>query len=175
MTMQKTLNKYFTESWKPDYSKFKYSGFEILKHIRNNDSVLDVGCGYNLFKPYLGHRLIGIDPAMVEGPDQHCTIEEFKGGQFDVVLCLGSINFGGRVRIEKQITKVVSHVKPGGLIFWRQNPGIGDHPWKGVEEIKFFPWTIGLNYYYAYENGCQVLEAHEDTGNRIYSVWAKRI
>ena len=55
--------KYFRDSWKPDYSKFQYSGWALLDKIKDTDSVLDIGCGYHLFKEKLGDRVWGIDPS----------------------------------------------------------------------------------------------------------------
>ena len=73
-----------------------------------------------------------------------------------------------------QVQKAVDLVKPGGILYWRQNPGIGDHPWKGVEEIQFFPWTFELNYEWAKKYGCEVLECKWDAqSDRIYSEWKK--
>ena len=48
--MSDTELKYFKDSWKPDYSKFKYSGWALLDKIKDTDMILDIGCGYNLFK-----------------------------------------------------------------------------------------------------------------------------
>ena len=55
--------QYFKDSWKPDYDKFEYSGWKLLQQIRPKDEILDIGCGYNLFKERLVDRLYGIDPA----------------------------------------------------------------------------------------------------------------
>ena len=57
------MNKqYWTDSWKPDYSKFNHSGWKLLSQFRRNDKILDIGCGYNLFKQRLGDKVYGIDP-----------------------------------------------------------------------------------------------------------------
>ena len=37
--------KYFRDNWKPDYSKFNYSGWALLDKIKDTDMVLDIGCG----------------------------------------------------------------------------------------------------------------------------------
>lgn len=169
---QEIINKYFGTSWKPDYSKFKYTGWELVNKINLDETILDVGCGYNLFKPYFGDRLYGIDPAEIEGVDEVVSIEEFESDkQWDVAFCLGSINFGNEETVKSQVKKVLTFVKPGGRVYWRQNPGIGDHPWKGVQDINFFPWTIELNYQWAEELGCMVLECEWDLNNRIYAEW----
>ena len=131
---QETLNNYFGKIWKVDYDKFDLTGWDLLSKIADNETVLDVGCGYNLFKEFLGDRLHGIDPAN-NLADEITTIEDFETDElYDVALCLGSINFGDRDTIFTQASKTVQSIKPGGRIYWRQNPGIGDHPWKEVEE-----------------------------------------
>ena len=174
MAQKNTLNNYFENSWKPNYDKFKYSGWELLNKIDKNKTILDVGCGYNLFKEHFGNNLYGIDPANDEA-DERVSIEDFNsvGNQWDIILCLGSLNFGDESIVKPQVEKVVSLCKKGGIIYWRQNPGLGDHPWKGVEEIQFFPWSIDINYRWANEFGCQVQQCIMDTGDRIYAEWIK--
>ena len=76
--------------------------------------------------------------------------------------------------VEPQVEKTISLVKPGGRIYWRQNPGLGDHPWKGVEEIQFFPWSMQLNYEWADKYKCIVVECKWDANSdRIYAEWKK--
>ena len=58
-------------------------------------------------------------------------------------------------------------------IYWRQNPGTGDHPWKGVEEVQFYPWTIEKNYEWAKKYGFTIIDCKLDSGNRIYAEWIK--
>lgn len=170
--MSKLLN-YFADSWQPNYDKFKYSGWALLDVIPKDAKILDVGCGYNLFKEHFPN-LYGIDPAN-KCADEIISIEEFNsaGQQWDYILCLGSLNFGDYDTVKSQVEKTVSCCATNGKIYWRQNPGIGDHPWKGVEEVQFFPWTIDLNYELAELFNCVVEECKWDTGNRIYSVWKK--
>ena len=55
--------KYFRDNWKPDYDKFTYSGWKLLEKFLPTDTILDIGCGYNLFKEHLGDQVYGIDPA----------------------------------------------------------------------------------------------------------------
>ena len=168
-----TLKNYFKDSWKPNYDKFTHSGWALLDKIPKDASILDVGCGYNLFKPHF-KNLYGIDPAN-DAADEVISIEEFRsnGNQWDTVLCLGSINFGDYYIIDKQVEKIVSLTKKGGTIYWRQNPGVGDHPGIGVEEIRFFPWTFELNEDFAKKYNCKVNVIEWDSGNRIYAEWIK--
>ena len=167
------IDDYFTNNWKPDYSKFKLSGWNLINKIGKDETILDVGCGYNLFKPIFGDRLYGIDPFNPHA-DEQVSIEDFEAvGQWDVLFILGSLNFGDRLEVRDQIGKAFKYLKPGGRAYWRQNPGIGDHPWKGVEDIQFYPWTFQDNLTFAKDNGCEVVDLRWDTGHRIYSEWVK--
>lgn len=175
MVQKKTLDNYFENSWKPNYDKFKYSGWALLDKINKEQTILDIGCGYNLFKQHYGNKLYGIDPAN-DLADERVSIEDFNsvGNQWDVVLCLGSLNFGDESIVKPQVEKTVSLCKKGGIIYWRQNPGLSDHPWVGVEKVVFFPWNVELNYKWAEEFNCDVVVCKMDTGNRIYAEWIKR-
>ncbi len=174
MDKHKLIN-YFEKSWQPDFSKFTHSGWALLDEIAPWESVLDIGCGYNLFKEHLGTRLLGIDPAN-DAADIRVSIEEFDPGdvKWDAIFCLGSLNFGDHHTVFQQVMKAVSMCRSGGRIYWRQNPGINDHPFKGVEEVVFFPWTVELNYEWAELLGCTVRECKWD-GSRIYSEWHKNV
>lgn len=181
MSIDKELiNDYFNKYWNGGNHPFQYSNIEnILKKISDTDKVIDIGCGYNPFKPYLKERLYAIDPAIDCG-DELVDIESFdpKDKIWDVALCLGSINFGDEEIIKHQIKKAVSLLSHTGLIIWRQNPGVADHNNEECKDIPFFHWTIEKNYQYAEENGCEIIfctEEYNDKGNmRIYAEWIKK-
>ena len=171
--MNKDFLKYFADSWKPDYSKFKYSGWELLDKIKKDDIVLDIGCGYNLFKEKLGDRLWGIDPANNKA-DQIIAWEDYvPHKKFNVFFILGSINFGDETYIESQIAKLSRETKTGDRIYWRQNPGLGDHPWKGVEQITFYPWRFKKNIEWCKKYNFNPIVLQKDTGSRIYAEWTR--
>ena len=89
----------------------------------NPTLVLDLGCGTNIFKNRI-KGLIGIDILNRE-EDIVCPIENldtiFQPNCADVVLALGSINFGDDDLIFKQLQQVKKVCKPGGLIYFRVN------------------------------------------------------
>ena len=171
--MNEVETKYFKDEWKPDYSKFHYSGWRLLQEFRPKDRILDIGCGYNLFKEKLGDRVYGIDPAN-DRADEVVSWEDYEPKQeFNVYLALGSLNFGPEEEVEAQVKKLADVTKKGDRIYWRQNPGIGDHPWKGVKEVRFYPWSIEKNQEWASKYGFYLKACHEDTGNRIYAEWFK--
>ena len=171
--MNKDFLNYFADNWKPDYTKFKYSGWALLDKIKENDQILDIGCGYNLFKKHFGNRLYGIDPANNKA-DQVIAWEDYKPHkEFNVYLILGSINFGDEKYVESQIAKLSRETKTGDRVYWRQNPGTGDHPWKGVEEVQFYPWSFDKNKEWADKYNFTINELLQDTGNRIYTEWTR--
>ena len=165
--------KYFRDNWKPDYSKFNYSGWDLLDKIKDTDMVLDIGCGYNLFKEKLGDRLWGIDPAN-DKADEVVSWEKFVAHKdFNVYFILGSLNFGTEENVEQQIAKLAKVTKKGDRIYWRQNPGTGDHPWKGVEKVQFYPWSFEKNEEWCDKYSFKLHKIKQDSGNRIYAEWIK--
>lgn len=166
--------KYFRDSWHPNYDKFKYSGWSLLDKISDRDIVLDIGCGYNLFKEKLGDRIYGIDPAN-DKADKVIAWEDYKPHWFyTVFLALGSLNFGTEEEVEAQVAKMSKDAIKGTRVYWRQNPGTGDHPWKGIEDVRFFPWSFRKNIEWCEKYRFKLVELKYDSGNRIYSEWTKQ-
>ena len=102
-------------------------------------------------------------------------------GKWDVVLCLGSINFGDQKTIENQVYRAVKLCKPGGKIFWRCNPGI-THDIEHARWIDFYPWSVKEMERLAKQFDCEINEVDWDMpdddaeirwGNRIYAEWTK--
>jgi hypothetical protein len=173
---QQYLNNYFGNIWhkhSDPCNKQTKSGLELLSKITDNDSVIDIGCGTNPFKGKI-KNLIGIDPAFDQA-DVKSTINEFTTDQtFDIALCLGSINFGDVVDIERQIAKIVSLLKPSCRIFWRCNPGQQDHPDPACKDINFYPWTIEEHVRLSTKFGFKLVECcWEQNGSRIYAEWQR--
>jgi hypothetical protein len=169
---QQYLNNYFSQFWRGQLNTYLYSGLGLVKKIKPEEWVLDVGCGINSFKPLIAN-LVGIDPAFGQA-DHQCTIEDFQTEQiFDVALCLGSINFGTEEDIKNQIKCVVKLLKPTARIYWRCNPGRQDHGNKECKEIDFFPWSEKLLFEYAKDFGFVVVDIKDDINNRIYCEWSR--
>ena len=105
--LQNKLNNYFANNWKSNLDQYQYSGWALIDKIQPNESVLDVGCGFNEFKTRI-LNLTGLDPAN-DRADVKLPIEEYSPPyKFDVALCLGSINFGNKLTIMNQIACVVN-------------------------------------------------------------------
>ena len=170
--MNETELKYFKDNWQPDYSKFKYSGWALLDKIKEDDQILDIGCGYNLFKKHFSDRLYGIDPANNKA-DQVIAWEDYKPHkEFNVFFILGSINFGDEKYVESQIAKLSRETKTGDRVYWRQNPGLGDHPWKG-KQINFYPWSFKKNTEWCKKYNFNPIVLLKDSGSRIYTEWTR--
>ena len=170
---EKDLAEYFSPTnWTSNYDYFNQTGYALIDQIPQDMRILDVGCGYNLFKGHYGDNLWGIDPYN-HYADEQISIEEYECKKpFDVALCLGSINFGDEDVILNQINKIINCLNETGVIFWRQNPGNKDRPFDGIEKIDFFPWSFEKNLEYAKKFNCKVRTLDWD-GDRIYAVWRK--
>lgn len=96
----------------------------------NSNLIIDVGCGTNPYKEHV-NNLIGLDAANYPEADINLSAEEvhqlniFQNNCADVVLALGSINFGSRQDVEHQLRICVDWCKPGGYIVCRAR--LNDH------------------------------------------------
>ncbi len=107
--------------WKA-WKHYKHTGFNLIDEVNalDPDLVIDVGCGHNRFKGHI-KNIIGFDQEPFPFVDIVSNIEDinFRLESADVVLALGSIQFGTRELVQKHFAKVVSWVKPGGYIVMR--------------------------------------------------------
>ena len=132
---------------------FTYSGYKILDKIGQDEKILDIGCGWNLFK---SHRpnLIGIDPNFDEA-DIKIAFQDFETTEkFDVILCLGSLHFGELEDIKFLVKKLTGMIKPGGRVFWRCAK-------QSVIWYRF-AWTKQLHYDFAKEFDYTIIELEDE-------------
>ena len=106
------LHKYFSKYWENDIKKWKYSGLSLVEEVNSLKprAVLDVGCGYNEFKGKI-NNLIGIDPYNDRADLEVSTLEYRTTQKFDVIMCLGSVNFGSRDKIIAETGKMCGPVR----------------------------------------------------------------
>ena len=169
---QKFLNEYFGKVWQPTTDKYLYSGFGLVSKIKEDEWVLDVGCGHNEFKGKI-KNLVGIDPGCKQA-DVVTTIEDYKPDRlFDVAFCLGSLNFGQGDIVPNQISKVVSCMKPKSRIYWRVNPGLYDHDSKLCEKCDFYPWDSELLDFFAVQHGYKCVTIQDDSNGKNYRLYAE--
>ena len=167
------LHNYFSKYWENDIKKWKYSGLALVDEVNNLKprAVLDVGCGYNEFRGKI-HNLIGIDPYNDKADLQVSTMEYKTDQKFDVILCLGSVNFGDRDKILAEIGKCVDLLDNGGTMFFRVNPGV-QHNKPEAKWIEFFGWNVPFMIELSEIFNLKVLDIRDDSNQRKYFIYRK--
>jgi len=168
------LHRYFSKYWQNDMKKWKYSGVALIDEVNSLKprAVLDVGCGYNEFKGKI-ENIIGIDPYNDRADLEVCTMDYKTEQKFDVILCLGSVNFGSRDKIIAEVGRCVNLLAEGGTMFFRVNPGI-QHDRPEAKWIEFFSWNVPFIIELAEIFNLQVLDIRDDTNSRKYFVYRKK-
>ena len=169
------LHKYFSKYWENDMKKWKYSGLALVDEVNSLKprAVLDVGCGYNEFKGKIDN-LLGIDPYNDKADLQVSTLEYRTTQKFDVIMCLGSINFGSRDKIIAEIGKCVDLLDNGGTMFFRVNPGV-QHNKPEAKWIEFFGWNVPFIIELSEMFNLEVLDIRDDSNQRKYFVFRKKL
>lgn len=162
------LHGYFSKVWQAETKKYKYSGLAIIDEVNamNPESVIDIGCGYNEFSGKI-NNLVGIDPYNERADIKSSLLDYVTDKQFDVAICLGSINFGSSDKIISELTKAVSMVKPSGKLYFRVNPGI-QHTKKEAKWINFYDWDPVFISNMASMLDCELTVLRQDLGDRFY-------
>ena len=169
------LHKYFSKYWENDIKKWKYSGLALVDEVNSLKprAVLDVGCGYNEFRGKIDN-LTGIDPYNDKADLQVSTLEYRTTQKFDVIMCLGSINFGSRDKIIAEIGKCVDLLDNGGTMFFRVNPGV-QHNKPEAKWIEFFGWNVPFIIELSEMFNLEVLDIRDDSNQRKYFVFRKKL
>lgn len=167
------LHKYFSKYWQNDMKKWKYSGLALIDEVNSLKprAVLDVGCGYNEFKGKIDN-LIGIDPYNDLADFKTGTLDYKTDEKFDVILCLGSVNFGNRDKIIAEMEKCVELLADGGTMFFRVNPGV-QHDKPEAKWIEFYAWNVPFIIELAEMFNLKVLDIRDDSNKRKYFVYRK--
>ena len=122
-------------------TKFTETGWEMINEINNSNPgvVLDLGCGNNIYKGKI-NNLIGVDILDNKLQDIYSPIESlpFKDNYADVILALGSVNFGSEDLIDAQLQEIKRVSKPGARIYFRVLSGHHLQP--------YFNWTDEILY-----------------------------
>ena len=167
------LHKYFSKYWENDMKKWKYSGLVLAEEVNSLKprAVLDVGCGYNEFRGKIDN-LIGIDPYNDRADLQVSTLEYRTTQKFDVIMCLGSINFGSRDKIIAEVGRCVDLLEDGGTMFFRVNPGV-QHNKPEAKWIEFFAWNVPFIIELSEIFNLKVLDIRDDSNQRKYFIYRK--
>ena len=168
------LKNYFGKVWQAETKKFKYSGLAIIDEVNamNPGNVIDIGCGYNEFKGKI-QNLTGIDPYNDRADISVHTLDYKPEVEYDVAICLGSINFGSSDKILGELENVVGMVKSDGFLYFRVNPGI-QHDKPAAKWINFYDWDPVFISNAAQYLNCDVLTLRQDDNNRFYFVLRKK-
>ena len=167
------LHKYFSKYWENDIKKWKYSGLALVDEVNSLKprAVLDVGCGYNEFRGKIDN-LIGIDPYNDQADLQVSTLEYRTNQKFDVIMCLGSVNFGSRDKIIAEMGRCVDLLEDGGTMFFRVNPGV-QHDKSEAKWIEFFAWNVPFIIELSEMFNLKVLDIRDDSNQRKYFIYRK--
>jgi len=167
------LHRYFSKYWQNDMKKWKYSGVALIDEVNSLHprAVLDVGCGYNEFKGRI-NNLTGIDPYNEKADLRVSTLDYKTEQKFDVILCLGSINFGDRDKIIAEVGRCVNLLEDNGMMFFRVNPGV-QHDKPEAFWIEFFSWNVPFIIELAGIFNLTILDIRDDSNQRKYFVLKK--
>ena len=172
MNIKATVKEYFGKHWTSRTSTYKYSNHSIAEKIKPHERVIDIGCGFNEFKPII-QNLVGIDIVNPKA-DIIIDLEHYKcKDKFDVALCLGSIQYGDDNDMTRQIGKVANILKPTSRIYWRSNTGVRDHKNEMVKIVPYYPWTKQKHEQYAEKFGFTLDFIADDSHGRIYAEWSR--
>lgn len=188
------IASYFGQRWRSSMERFPVSGLSLVDRVHelNPRFVVDAGCGYNEFRGRI-KNCIGID-LVNPNADLVCGFAEapIKEGSIDVVLALGSINFGDEEDVTADLEVVASWLVLGGRMFMRGNPGeplddpsIVVYPWSPeavqrvgahvglelasdiVEEHIQAPWGVpARRLFWVYEKTARSSSARSETSTR---------
>tara|TARA_B110000858_G_scaffold198080_1_gene262457 strand:- start:2871 stop:3443 length:573 start_codon:yes stop_codon:yes gene_type:complete len=146
MINQKAQDNFFKKNWQSNIHLFKYSGANLVKEINDLKPklVIDAGCAINYFKGKIPN-LVGYDPAFKEA-DIMCGHFDapFQPECADVILALGSVNWGNSDDVAHMLIKIKSWLKPGGRLYMRGAPG----GYKSDKGLQWFQWGMKeINYF----------------------------
>ena len=167
------LHKYFSKYWENDMKKWKYSGLALIDEVNSLKprAVLDVGCGYNEFRGKIDN-LTGIDPYNDQADLQVSTLQYRTNQKFDVIMCLGSVNFGSRDKIIAETGRCVDLLEDGGTMFFRVNPGV-QHDKPEAKWIEFFAWNVPFIIELSEMFNLKILDIRDDSNQRKYFIYRK--
>ena len=120
---------------------YQQTGWGMIDRVNalNPDRVLDVGCGFNLFRDRIPN-LTGLDPYN-SAADVQLDIIDYQAdpSSFDVILALGSLCYNSESEVEQRFAHCVNLLRPGGRFWLRVNPHVF---FQTYPYIDFFAWSI---------------------------------
>lgn len=139
MLQQNKLDKFYGQEWQSNIHLFEHSGKNLIDAVNQLDPtlVIDAGCGINYFKGKI-KNLVGYDPVFSEA-DIKCTHASapFEKECADVILALGSVNWGTHDDIGAMLLKLKTWLKPNGRLIMRGAPG----GYENDSNLEWFVWN----------------------------------
>lgn len=103
--------------------KWKIRGKNLIKKIKamqainKNLKILDLGCGYNMYKDHL-ENVTGVDP-YIEDADIITKLSDFKPSvKYDVIICFGPMNWYTYDEQYKNMLTIKECLAPDGVCYW---------------------------------------------------------
>jgi len=191
--MQKAKLEHLQQVFDPNLwrtrSNYIIAGENLIEDINksNPNLVIDAGCGHNQFKNKI-KNLVGFDVVDFPNADFVSSIQDakFDKESADVILALGSIQFGSKEEVYEDVEKIVSWLKPTGYIVMRvlkdqvvlgplgNKPSLFRYYWseKDIE-------TLSTKYNLTVEKGPFVEETKDNKGtvrgHRLVWWWRKNV
>jgi len=170
MKSDSNLNKKFDpENWSgwKAFRHYKYTGFNLVDEVNalDPDLVIDVGCGHNRFKGHI-QNLIGFDQEPFPFADLHGNIGQmlFRPESADVIMALGSVQFGDKEFVKSNIAKLNRWLKPGGFMIMRTMKD-----WFRREEYPF----MDEHYIWSHEDIEEI--GKENSLKLVKGIWTEEI
>ena len=136
-------------------------GQKIVDDINamDTDLVIDAGCGRNVFKGKI-KNLVGFDIVDFPNVDFVSSIQdaEFENESADVVLALGSVQFGNKTDVYEDVAKLVSWVKPGGILIFRNRTDSNSVPYSAKNLRQRF--KLDIQYWWTKDDVNFLSEKH---------------
>ena len=90
---------------------------QLMQQKQPNLSILDLGCGYNMYKDHLDN-VTGVDP-YIEAADHVCRIVDFKPPQkYDIIICFGPMNWYTFDEQVRNMAKIKECLAEDGVCYW---------------------------------------------------------
>lgn len=135
------LGRFFGQDWGHTMDEYEQTGWALVDRVNamNPGRVLDVGCGFNLFRGRI-QNLTGLDPYNTAADIQLDIIDyHAPPASYDVVLALGSLCYNSEQEVEQRFAHCVQLLRPGCPFLLRVNPYafFQKYPY-----IDFFAWSL---------------------------------
>jgi SAM-dependent methyltransferase len=168
----KYMDLFFGQNWGHTMDQYVQTGWALADVVNslNPRSVLDVGCGFNLFKGRI-KNLTGLDPYN-SAADLKIDIRAYRApkNSHDVILALGSLCYNSRDEVEHEFAHCVDLLETNGKMFMRVNPNA---EFSKFPYLEFFEWSPAIAQEFAEKYQLRMETWEQDGLGRFYLVYTK--